>query len=641
MVIKTLLKIGYGTIFIVIVPALLAIWSKNLDLVLHLPMPELKGLGEILFVFGVTFMIWAMLALRVYGNGLPMNAFPPMKFVRQSIYRITPHPIYVGFSLCIFGTALWLQSASGFWIVAPTATLATIALTLGYERLAIRERFGTNSEQTFLRLPLDSDDKRDGWDILSALILTGLTWFFAYQSALFWGKSFGGVDLSFAFEKEFPVFQWTTVFYSFTYLFVFSVPFLLRSKLNLRKFMVSGNLATVLGILVFFTLPITAPPRPFIPDGFFGELLNIERNFDGASAAFPSFHVLWAFLSARILSQEFPRQKWIWHLIFLSISFSCFTTGMHTIADIFSGILLGIFCAEYRKVWISLLKFAEHIANSWKEWHCGSVRVINHGVYAGLSTMFGALIINFLTGGKEIVGVAVITLSAMLGAALWAQVVEGSASLLRPFGYYGAIVGSVLSCFIWNIFGGNAWQLLAAFTVSAPSIQAIGRIRCLVQGCCHGSKNTESFGIKVSHPSSRIYRLAKLNDINLYPTQVYSIVWNILLTPILFRLWFAEVSPTCIIGVYLLLSSIGRFVEEGYRGEPQTHSFGGLRLYQWLSVGFALIGGVLITINLKIAFHSPELTFGGANISIFLGAIAFFALGVDFPHSSKRFSRLT
>ena len=637
----TFYKIAYGALFVVLLPLLLVFWCGKLDAAFPLPMPPWKDLGAILGITGALTMLWSMLALRIYGNGLPMNAFPPDRFVSQGPYRIIPHPIYCGASLLTFGAALWLESPAGLWIGAPGFTLAAVALTLGYERQAIHQRFGVPAQQTLLRLPLDAPQRRDGADILSAIVLTGLPWFFVYEAALFWGKFYGGVELSFDFERTFPVWQQTTILYSFTYVFVGLTPFFLRSKHALRRLMVAGNSATIIGGILFFTLPILAIPRPFIPSGFFGELLMQERAFDGASAAFPSFHALWAMLAARALSKEYPRYKVVFIGLGLAISASCFTTGMHSVADITAGIFLGLLCFEYRSIWQFTLRTAERIANSWHEWHFGPVRVINHGMYAGLATLAGTLMVSCLLGGNELAGVTLVTLSSMIGAALWAQFVEGSPALLRPFGYYGAIFGSTLACILWSIFGGNTWSLLAAFSVAAPCIQSLGRLRCLVQGCCHGALNAESLGIHVTHPRSRICRLSDLGGANLYPTQVYSIVWNILITPLLVRMWFAGLPASTIIGAYLLLSSLGRFVEEGYRGEPQTHSFGGLRLYQWLSVGLAITGGWLMTVPSAAVQPTLGFSWAGASLSFVLGCVAWFALGIDFPNSSRRFSRLT
>ena len=82
------------------------------------------------------------LALWRRGGGLPMNAFPPPRFVSGGIYALVPHPIYGGFVLACAGVAVYTGSASGLWLVTPTVALGCAALVLGYELPDLRRRFG-------------------------------------------------------------------------------------------------------------------------------------------------------------------------------------------------------------------------------------------------------------------------------------------------------------------------------------------------------------------------------------------------------------------------------------------------------------------------------------------------------------------
>ena len=75
----------------------------------------------------------------------------------------------------------------------------------------------------------------------------------------------------------------------------------------------------------------------------------------------------------------------------------------------------------------------------------------------------------------------------MVGAGMYAQVLEGSSRLLRPFGWYGGMIGALVGILSSPLVGGSVTTLLAAFALASPWIQAVGRMRCLVQGCCHGA----------------------------------------------------------------------------------------------------------------------------------------------------------
>src|SRR5664280_1762748 len=72
------------------------------------------------------------------------------------------------------------------------------------------------------------------------------------------------------------------------------------------------------------------------------------------------------------------------------------------------------------------------------------------------------------------------------------------------------------------IFSIDLFILLASFAMSAPSIQATGRLRCLVQGCCHGRPADENIGICFTHPNSRVNKISGMAGVPLHPTQLYS-----------------------------------------------------------------------------------------------------------------------
>ena len=99
-------------------------------------------------------------------------------------------------------------------------------------------------------------------------------------------------------------------------------------------------------------------------------------------------------------------------------------------------------------------------------------------------------------------------------------------------------------------------------------------------------------------------------------------------------------SITFIAGAYFILVGLSRFVEEHFRGEPQTMSIGGLRLYQWLALMFVIGGAALTTIA---GASAPRPALPGWSVLLPLAVLAlvtYAAYGVDMPRSNRRFSRL-
>jgi prolipoprotein diacylglyceryltransferase len=196
------------------------------------------------------------------------------------------------------------------------------------------------------------------------------------------------------------------------------------------------------------------------------------------------------------------------------------------------------------------------------------------------------------------------------------------------------------SALIITIFPVNFFILLAAFSLAAPWIQILGRLRCLVQGCCHGKPANEWLGIRFKHPYSRVNKISGLHSASLHPTQLYSIGTNLLTGLVLIRIFNLNMSATFIIGVYLLFNGLGRFIEEYFRGEAQTPYWAGMRIYQWIAIVNIILGAVFTSLP-AVKMGNFQLNCESLYWAIAMGLFATAAYGLDFPHSNRRFARLT
>jgi prolipoprotein diacylglyceryltransferase len=165
-------------------------------------------------------------------------------------------------------------------------------------------------------------------------------------------------------------------------------------------------------------------------------------------------------------------------------------------------------------------------------------------------------------------------------------------------------------------------------------------MRCLVQGCCHGREASIFHGIRYRHPLSRVVRLSSLAGVPVYPTPLYSMIWMVFVGLVLIRLWTIAAPLQFIAGTYFVLVGLGRFVEEHFRGEPQTAVIAGLRLYQWLTIAFVVGGAVAMTLGPTPAPAVPPFDPQALPIAALVGAICYAAYGMDFPASSRMFARL-
>jgi membrane-associated phospholipid phosphatase/protein-S-isoprenylcysteine O-methyltransferase Ste14 len=633
-------KILYALFFCAALPAGLVAWAAASGPSVGLPAVGSPAIGAALAACGALVMLSGMAALVVYGKGLPMNAYPPERYVARGVYRLTPHPIYTGFSLACVGVAVATGSAAGLWLVSPVVILGCVALVQGFEKQDLERRFPSASPRPLIALPADEPGAPSLADRLSVVVLVFLPWLLLYEAVALIGAPPDAVAAYLPFEHALPVVEWTEAIYASAYPFALLAPLVARTKRDLRRFAVLGAIATGLVTLLFVSVPLVAPPRPFEPAGWLGELLLVERAYDTPAAAFPSFHVVWALLAAWLYARSFPAARALWWGWAALVSASCVTTGMHAIVDVVGGALFFAFLVRVDAAWERARSLAERVANSWREWRVGPVRVINHGVYGGVGALVGLSIAGTLLGPRALAPMLVVAASSLVAAAIWAQAVEGSPSLLRPYGWYGGVLGALVGAWISAWLGADPWLLLAAFSVAAPWIQSAGRLRCLVQGCCHGREADARIGIRYTHPRSRVCRLAHLTGVPVHPTPLYSILWNVVVGILVARLWLVHAPLPMIVGVYSILAGLGRFVEESYRGEPQTPIRAGLRLYQWMAVASVVAGAILTTV--RGAARAPDVAWNWESLVVAacFAVLACAALGVDFPESNRRFARL-
>ncbi len=637
-------RVGYGLVFTLALPSALVLWARALESEVALPRLQSSSWGGLLTALGLGCWAAGVLALAARGRGLPMNAFPPTRFVTSGIYSIMPHPIYVGWVVACAGVSIVTGSAAGLWIVTPLVALGCTALVIGYERPDLRRRFPEAAAyRPWLSLPPDDERPPSMGERLSIWFSVLVPWYIVYDGVKQLGVPVDAFDIRLAVEKTWPVWLWTVPLYASAYLIVPAAALLVPTRAGLRALAVRGLVSMAVLSMIYLIAPIVAPFRPFDASQPFGWLLALDQRLASPPVgAWPAFHVVWAAFAAEAIgarSRTWSIAAWSWAVL---MSASCITTGMHATADVVAAWLIVIPLRQPMTVWRSLLDHAERLGNSWRAWRIGPVRIISHGVYAGAAAAIGLLGMGTLAGPSVLPDLLAIATATLLGAGLWAQLVEGSPSLLRPFGYYGAIVGGAAGTLIVAALGGHAVLVLAATATMAPWIQGIGRLRCLVQGCCHGQVVDGRYGIRVRNVHSRAVALAGLAGQPIHATQLYSISGNIVIGVLLLRLWSLHSPLWFIVGAYLMLSGLARFMEEAYRGEPQTIPWFGMPMYQVLAIASVVTGGFLTTLG-GVPAPSPEsvLDPGVIAAAVATGAAYWFAMGVDFPESHRRFARLS
>ena len=621
---KTATKINktlYAITFLIIIPVMLWLWAKNTEDLITFPAIGSPLAGYVLIIIGVLLMAWAMYSLRKYGKGLPMNAYPPIRFVTDGPYHFVSHPIYWGFGILITGYFILTKSASGLWLVTPITILSMIALVMGYEALDLKERFPNVSMTTILDLPGKLNETASFrerlvslcWVASSLLLSNFIIAKLVGQTAAILGK-----PLVLPFPAENQYLPLLSVF------FIMAIPFVIKNKYLMRTWVITSIIAVSISTFMALLYPgLFAQYLPsrltyvyFVP--FFLMLLSIKVIFKQSKLA----GVLFSLVAVALIS--------------IQLAFS-----RSAILHLSSSIFIFLLADNYFHIWILLRKGTEKVANSWKEWVFGNVRVINHGFYVGFGTFLGILLAGILVGDDYAWAILIFSVVVIVFSALWAQLIEGSEKLKRPYGYYGALVGIIFASLAVWAMGYNVWVIIGVISVVMPWVQGIGRFRCLVNGCCHGGKvDSPEIGIRYFHHRSRVCGISRLKGELLYPTPLYAMIWLFFVGLILLSLYKNDFSPSFIFGLYLILTGIGRFVEEAYRGEVQTPIIKGLRLYQWTAILSVLIGIVMTVIHVEVVSITPDVGWETIISAIIGGLFTLFAMGIDFPNSNARFSRL-
>ncbi len=615
-------KLLYAIIFLILIPVGIWFWAKFTEQIITLPVIESKIAGEILMFIGAVLMLWAMFALMYYGKGLPMNGYPPPVFVTKGPYRLFRHPIYWGFGLLMIGCFIYIGSASGIWLVSPLTILGMVALVLGYESIDLKRRFPGQTIRTVLDYPEHKSGTPDFRDRLTSLFWVGsylILSNFVIEKLNGAVAPLAGEPLRWLAAFEHPYLQFIAV------AFLVITPFLIKRKKTLRIWEVSAFIALSYSFFIALLYPSIG-----------------AQYLSPQNSALISVPVFLIFISIKAIFHQSRQTTVLFTLIAAILVLIQLTDSRSAVLHLACSVVIFLLSAYYLKIWIFLKSGSEKIANSWKEWVFGKVRVINHGFYVGFGAFFGILIAGILAGTEYSLALLVFTVLVTICAALWAQIIEGSAKLKRPFGYYGGVVGILFgSLAVWAM-GLNGWVIIGVGSVVMPWVQAAGRLRCLVNGCCHGRPCDNPFiGIRYFHPRSRVCNISGLKGELIHPTQLYSILWLFLVGIILFTVWNKyAVSPPLIFGLYLIFTSLGRFVEEAYRGEVQTPSLKGLHLYQWTAIISVICGILMTVIQIEPVVIIPGFSWESVLFASISGLFIFFAMGIDFPYSNVRFSRL-
>jgi hypothetical protein len=631
----------YRIFFLILIPVLILIWSKFTSKLIHIPLPKNLIWSYGLLIVGFCFLTTSFLCFRSTEKELSVTESQEKNHIKKGIYTFIKYPYCAGTVFICYGLTVFLNLSSGFWLVSPLYTLMVATFIIGIENESLSVKYDYHNYKPYLSLPQFLDESPTFKDRLITYILAYIPFRIIYEAFIFAGPPSDSVCTNFLFESHWLVNEPSVILYELLYPLALLIPVIIKTKKRLRSFIFDIWFVTIISGLFFFIFPFFVEQRSFIPETFLGKLLLFDRSLDGEAGALPSFHVIWAFLAARYFTLSFKKLGWIWYLLAILISISCITTANHSLLDVIAGFMTFLIIIYRIRIWNFIRLLSEYIGQSCSEWRWGQIRLINVGFYAGFAGFVGTIFAGFLLSSKHLFEFFIIGIFYITGACTVAQFIKDSPKFQRHFSYYGGVVGVIIGIALNSVlFSSNFYLLIGVSAMIAPWIQAIGSLYGLAKGSCYGKSSEDWLGVRYKHARPAANRTSRFNGINLHPIRLYSIGINIIVGLILIRFFNLEMSATFITGIFLILTGLGRFVEESFCKKTKVPCWAGVSTIKWMTLISVLLGIVFTTLpSVKMATFNLDVE--SYIWAISLAVLATVAYGIDFPLLNWRFARLT
>jgi phosphatidylglycerol:prolipoprotein diacylglycerol transferase len=200
-----------------------------------------------------------------------------------------------------------------------------------------------------------------------------------------------------------------------------------------------------------------------------------------------------------------------------------------------------------------------------------------------------------------------VALAGMLGAKIlmivfdWNRYMANPADIfsfatLQAAGVFqGGLILALVTAYLY--IRRQGLPLLATSDAFAPGLalgHGIGKIGCFAAGCCWGIETKVPWAVKFHDPAAYALTGVPL-EIALHPAQLYESGAELLIFGFLYWRFGRQHAPGQIIGLYLVISSVTRFLIEFTRNHEQALPFGlPLSITQWIAILLAGAGAVLL-----------------------------------------------
>ncbi|MFA4835561.1 MAG: prolipoprotein diacylglyceryl transferase [Dehalococcoidia bacterium] len=246
----------------------------------------------------------------------------------------------------------------------------------------------------------------------------------------------------------------------------------------------------------------------------------------------------------------------------------------------------------------------------------GSIELRWYGIMVSLA-IFTGVVVPVMLAKRD--GLGGVTRDQILSIAIWG-VIGGliGARLIHVFdewdyfadhpgeiiggaglGIYGGILGGTLAGAIYaRIKGFPVGKLCDISAFGMILAQVVGRIGCVLNGCCYGTPTGLPWGFVWTNPDSDGYADTYRAGVKVHPTQIYELLWDLVVFALIWSLRNRIKRPGVIYLIYISAYSIGRFTISFWRENHQ--GFLGLQQAQIVSLAVLAVAlGLMVYIYRK------------------------------------------
>jgi len=246
----------------------------------------------------------------------------------------------------------------------------------------------------------------------------------------------------------------------------------------------------------------------------------------------------------------------------------------------------------------------------------GSFEIRWYGIMVALAVLVGVWIPLRLArrwGGIELTQSQLLSIAVwgviggIIGARLihvfdeWSYFMEHPGEIIggAGLGIFGAILGGTLFGVVYaKVKGFPIGRICDIAAYGLISAQAVGRIGCILNGCCYGTPTDLPWGAAWTDPDSDGFAATTLAGVKVHPTQLYELLWDLVVLALIWKLRHRVRRAGAIYLIYISVYSIGRFTISFWRENEEA--FLGLQQAQVVSLAVLIIAlGLLVWIYRK------------------------------------------